>query len=235
LTPHSTSRALEASALRTRIARARVLLVFTPALTGERDPLAVLATVLPFVDVVQVRPKPVGTHTGATPAREALDWCRRALALVEMAEDTGIPILVNDRVDVARALWPEGLAGVHLGRDDCPVADARSVLGPDPLVGLSTHTMDEVVRASDEPVDYIGFGPVHASSTKGYEEGHGAEVAWVASAAATAPLFAIGGIDRSNVAELAQVGRVAVGAAILAADDPPRAARELRAMLEAGA
>jgi len=235
LTPHSTSRALAPSTLRDRIARARVMLVFTPALTGERDPLAVLASVLPFVDVVQVRPKPVGGHTGATHAREALDWCRRALALVELAEDTGMPVLVNDRVDVARALWSEGLAGVHLGRDDCPVADARSVLGPEPLVGLSTHTMDEVVRASDEPVDYVGFGPIHATSTKGYDRGHGAEVAWVANTAAATPLFAIGGIDRTNVTELAQVGRVAVGAAILAADDPPRAARELRAMLAAGA
>lgn len=222
-------------ALRDRIASARVMLVFTPSLSGERDPLAVLASVLPFVDVVQVRPKPLGALTDVTLAREALDWCRHALALVEASEDPGIPVLVNDRVDVARALWPEGLAGVHLGRDDCPPADARSVLGPEPLVGLSTHTMGEVVQASDEPVDYVGFGPIHATSTKGYERGRGAELAWVASTAAATPLFAIGGISCSNALELAEVGRVAVGAAILAADDPPRAARELSALLGAGA
>jgi thiamine-phosphate pyrophosphorylase len=205
--------------------------VFTPELSGERDPTAVLASVLPFVDVIQVRPKPVGSQSGATSAREALDWCRRSLALVAASEDPGIPVLVNDRVDVARALWSEGLAGVHLGRDDCPIADARALLGPEPLVGLSTHAMAEVVLASEEPVDYVGFGPIHATSTKGYGRGHGAEVAWVAHAAASIPLFAIGGIERANVAELADVGRVAVGSAILGAEDPPRAAAELRQML----
>jgi thiamine-phosphate pyrophosphorylase len=88
-----------------------------------------------------------------------------------------------------------------------------------------------VIASEDLPVDYLGFGPVYATSTKGYERGLGFEPAWIAAQASSRPLFAIGGIDRTNAADLARVGRAAVGAGILAADDPARAAREIRAAL----
>jgi thiamine-phosphate pyrophosphorylase len=132
---------------------------------------------------------------------------------------------------VALALAAEGCAGVHLGRDDLPPSAARALLGPEPLIGFSTHALAEVVAAADEPVDYLGFGPVHATDTKGYARGLGAEACWVASRGAVQPLFAIGGIAPTNAAELAQVGRAAVCSAVLAADDPGRAARELVLML----
>lgn len=216
------------STLRSRLADATLMLVFTPELCTE--PLAALAAAAPHVDVVQVRPKAPGERDALTDARAAHDWCRAVLAGVADMERAPL-VLVNDRVDVARVLWPEGLAGVHVGQDDCPAEVAREVLGDGPLIGLSTHTSAEVALSIDQPVDYLGFGPVHATDTKGYAAGQGADRAWLAATAATVPLFPIGGIDATRAPELAQVGRAAVGSAILCAPDPAAAARELRAAL----
>ncbi len=222
--------------LRARLAGARVMLVFTPHLCGEREPLDVLAQVLPCVDLVQVRPKEpdagLDVAGGAPPravtsAREAHDWCVRVLELV----GTAAPVLVNDRVDVAAALREVGCAGVHVGADDCPPEVARDVLGPAPLVGLSTHSLRDVGAAPTPPVDYLGFGPVRATDTKGYARGLGADAAWLAAGAAAVPVFAIGGIGAPEAQDLAPRGRVAVGSALLAAPDPARAARELRDLL----
>lgn len=215
------------------------MLVFTPDACGDREPMAALEALLPEVDVVQVRPKPLGdagpdATTAVTGAREAADLCRAVLARTT-AMDRPPLVLVNDRVDVAVALGPEGLAGVHVGADDLPPAEARELLGSEPLLGFSTHGLDEIVAAGDLPVDYLGFGPIHATATKGYQRGLGPEVAWVAGATAAVPVFPIGGIDATNVDDLATVGRAAVGSALLAAADPVSAARDLRQRLETSA
>jgi thiamine-phosphate pyrophosphorylase len=178
---------------------------------------------------VQVRVKPDASRSSAA---LSYAWTARALELCAPLGDAAPPILVNDRVDVARALLERGCAGVHLGQDDAPPRAARELLGADPLIGLSTHDAAQVARALDEPVDYLGFGPVHATATKGYARGLGSEAAWIAAQATHLPLFPIGGIDAGNAGELEDVGRAAVGAALLAAPDPVRAARELRALLE---
>jgi thiamine-phosphate pyrophosphorylase len=180
-----------------------------------------------------VRPKPRDRQPSALApceAREVYAWTARVLDLVA-ARSGGPVVTVDDRVDVALALASHGCAGVHLGQDDCPPAVARGLLGPEAWIGLSTHDLEQVALAEDEPVDYLGFGPVHATPTKGYGRGLGPEAAWIASVGSARPLFAIGGIDATNVADLARVGRVAVGSAILAAADPGAAARELRALL----
>ena len=214
------------------LARARVMLLFTPELCGERDPLEVLAAALPFVDVVQVRVKPAGA-LAPTPAeaRSSWEWSRRVIDLARAPRTPSFVLVVDDRADVARALADEGLAGVHLGQDDMPCAAAREFLGPAALIGLSTHDLAQVVGALEQRVDYLGFGPVHATRTKGYARGLGSEGCWIASEAARLPLFPIGGIERSNAQELARIGRAAVSSAILAADDPAGAARELQALL----
>jgi thiamine-phosphate pyrophosphorylase len=124
-----------------------------------------------------------------------------------------------------------GLDGVHLGADDAPPELARELLGPDVLIGLSTHTAADVARAEELPVDYLGFGPIHATETKGYRQGLGAEAAWIAAQASALPVFPIGGIEPSNAAELAEVGRAAVSRAVLAAEDPGAAARWLVELL----
>jgi len=214
---------------RARLARSRLMLLFTPELCARgRDALEVLSEALPHVDVVQVRIKEPGL--GLAPARATLDWTRLVLALRARAGSVAL-VVVNDRPDVARALAEEGVDGVHLGADDAPPSLARALLGPDALIGLSTHTSAAVVAAEDEPVDYLGFGPVHPTETKGYARGLGAEAAWIAARASSRPLFPIGGIDATNAAELSEVGRAAVGRAVLASADPARTARELAALL----
>src|SRR5690606_20532120 len=125
----------------------------------------------------------------------------------------------------------EGCAGVHVGRDDLPVGEARALLGPGPLLGLSTHDLAEVVRAGELAVDMLGFGPAYATATKGYSAGLGPEMCWVASEAALVPLFPIGGISPANAGELEPVGRAAVSSSLLSARDPADAARTLRAAL----
>jgi thiamine-phosphate pyrophosphorylase len=142
---------LDGDLARERLSRARLMLLYTPALCPEgAEPLAVLERALPHVDVVQVRIK--DPDLGVTPARALADEARRVLALVAAA---GLETLVleNDRVDVAAALAPAGLAGVHLGDRDAPPDLARAVLGPGALIGLSTHAHADVVRAEDAPVD----------------------------------------------------------------------------------
>jgi thiamine-phosphate pyrophosphorylase len=218
---------------RERLARARLMLIFTPELCPPgSDPLTVLARALPALDAIQVRVK--DAELGTTPARATCDWTRRVLELVAGARSDAL-VFVNDRVDVAAALAPEGVDGVHLGADDAPGELARALLGPEALIGLSTHGPADVVLAEELPVDYLGFGPIHATATKGYARGLGSDAAWVAARASSHPLFPIGGIDPVNAGELAEVGRAAVGHAILASGDPLRTAREIAQILGHGA
>lgn len=220
--------------LRARLGQARLLLLFTPELA--KDPWAALASALRHVDIVQVRLKPLGDASpGASPAvSEARACCDAARRVLELAASLGADaplIMVDDRVDVARLLWPEGLAGVHLGQDDCSVQTARELLGPEPLLGLSTHDPVQAVGAAEQAVDYLGFGPIYAAPTKGYATGLGPERAWVVADTLDLPVFPIGGIDEQRIGELARIGRAAVGSAILSAQDPAAAAQALRSVL----
>jgi thiamine-phosphate pyrophosphorylase len=227
---------LDGGELRARLGRARLYLIFTPSLCLAREPLDVLDAALPWLDVVQVRPK--AADSGASPsdsastaertsARELCDWTRRVIELVKRRA----LVIVNDRVDVARTLRDEGCDGVHVGHDDTPPRVARDLLGPDALVGFSTHTLAQVGAAQDEPVDYLGFGPIHATATKGYARGLGPDAAWVAQQGSALPVFPIGGIGIEQASDLASLGRAAVSSAILRADDPALAARTLRELL----
>ena len=228
---------------RARLGEARLLLIFTPELVLEGDPLERLRLLLPHVDVIQVRPKPVARAQSAqlttdppAEARATHDWTELVLDLVADVEpDEGARplVMVNDRVDVAMALQERGCAGVHLGQADLPTAEARALLGEGAIIGLSTHDMRDVAMTLDQPIDYLGFGPVFASETKGYSQGRGAETAWVASEAVSVPVFAIGGITPANATELKSVGRAAVSSALLTAADPVEAALTLRSALGA--
>lgn len=207
---------------------AHLMLLFTPELCGANDPLKVLAGALPEVDLVQVRLKSKEHPSGPAPARELFDWTRAVLAI---AATSATPVLVNDRVDVALALRSEGCAGVHLGQGDMPAAEARKILGPDAIIGLSTGCAKDLVRAQDEPVNYLGFGPIFPTATKGYEKGHGPEAAWIAQTSSALPIFPIGGIDESSASSLSMVGRAAVSSAILSADNPRTRAALIRSEL----
>lgn len=203
--------------------------IFSPAELDEG--LRILDAVRTDVDVVQVRPKSPGTST-PTRAATARDWTRAVLEVTGTPEEGGPLVLVNDRVDVAALLAPEGCAGVHLGQGDMPPDLARVELGPEALIGWSTHDAEQVGRSHELPVDYLGFGPVFPTPTKGYEQGLGVDRAWIASTAALVPVFPIGGVDLAGAAELASIGRAAVARAITEARDPARAARSLRGLLQ---
>jgi thiamine-phosphate pyrophosphorylase len=140
--------------------------------------------------------------------------------------------------------WPElvgecGADGVHVGQDDMPVGDARAAAGPGAIVGLSTHSPDEVDAArsaeGDARPDQISVGPVWATPTKEGRPATGLDlIEHAAAAEPPMPWFAIGGIDPANVAEVFAAGarRIVVVRAIRDAADPERAARELRAALD---
>jgi thiamine-phosphate pyrophosphorylase len=166
------------------------------------------------VDVVQIRDRSV-------PDRELLEAIARARVVTELHR---APLGVNDRPDLAVLA---GADFVHVGQDDIPVEAARSFGLP---VGLSTHAAGEIDAAT---ADYICVGPVYSTPTKEGRPPVGLELVRYAAERAEVPWFAIGGIDRSNVAEVVAAGarRVAVVRAIGEAADPERVAAELRAAL----
>jgi thiamine-phosphate pyrophosphorylase len=146
-------------------------------------------------------------------------------------------LIVNDRPWVA---IEAGADGVHVGQDDMSVAEVRELVGADMLIGLSTHAPAEIDAASstgdDAPlVDYIGVGPVHETPTKPGRPAVGLELVRYAAAHAAVPFFAIGGLHADNLTEALDAGasRACVLRAISDAEDPERAARMLRHLLDA--
>ena len=136
-------------------------------------------------------------------------------------------MIVNDRADIARL---SGAAGVHVGQDDLTPAQVRAVVGPGAIVGLSTHTADQLDRAVREPIDYLAIGPVFGTDTKatGYDP-IGIEAVRRASAAARGvPLVAIGGITRERARSVLDAGAnsVAVITDLLKGRDPAARVRE---------
>jgi thiamine-phosphate pyrophosphorylase len=137
---------------------------------------------------------------------------------------------VNDRIDLAMVLEADG---VHLGQDDLPPAEARRLLGPDAIIGYSTHTVEQARKAMELPIDYLAFGPVFPTSTKERPDAVvGTEVlSEIAKLAGKLPLVAIGGINESNLERTLSSG--ATSAAIISGllSDPDRIEETLRRML----
>ena len=174
------------------------------------------------VRLVQYRPK-------TDPAID-LERFEQASALRQLCHRHGALFLVNDRLDLALAVDADG---VHLGQGDLPPAIARRLLGPDRLIGRSTHDPDQLRQAVFEGCDYVGVGPVYTTPSKPGRPAVG--LAYVATAARDCPIpwFAIGGIDGSNLTAVRQAGakRVAVIRAITDAPDPLGATTSLLAQL----
>jgi thiamine-phosphate pyrophosphorylase len=137
--------------------------------------------------------------------------------------------ILNDRADLVEQCAADG---VHLGQEDTAVAEARRIVGPDALIGLSTHSLEQIEAA--EGVDYISVGPVWETPTKQGRPAVGLELIEIAAQLATVPFFAIGGVDLTNVGQVMAEGaqRVAVVRAIRDTDDPAAAARILLAEIE---
>lgn len=212
---------------RAKLERAQLYLV-CDSKPGDRELSETLhAAIDGGVDVVQLRDKLLPDDELTAVAHAAGALCERLGAL----------FVVNDRPDVAvRA----GADGVHVGQDDLAVAEVREIVGPDMLIGLSTHAPLEIDAATPSDasgahyVDYIGVGPVHATPTKPGRPAVGVELVSYASAHARVPFFAIGGIDGENVLDVLHGGarRICVLRAIADAEDPRSAAAALRSTIE---
>jgi thiamine-phosphate pyrophosphorylase len=202
---------------RERLATARLYLVC------EARPRAWLRAALRGgVDLVQLRDASLDDAGLVAAAREF-----RAAA-----EEAGALFILNDRPDLVDAC---GADGVHVGQDDAPAAVARAAVGPDRIVGRSTHAPAQADAAEADPdVDYVVAGPVHATPTKPGRPATGYGYLDHAARAVTKPWFAIGGLNAGNVREAIEHGarRIVVVRAIAAAADPEAAARELRSILE---
>ena len=192
---------------------------FAPA----RDlPALVEAAVQGGVTVVQLRAKSLAGR----------DLIALGRGIAAALEGTGLPLLVNDRPDVALAC---GAAGVHLGQDDIPVPEARRILGPGATIGVSVNTPDEARRAEVQGADYVGAGPAFATATKETDlPVLGPEGIERIKSAVGIPVVAIGGIGAKNALSMARAGAdgIAVVSAILGAPDAGRAAEELRKAFE---
>jgi thiamine-phosphate pyrophosphorylase len=210
---------------RARLAAARLYLVCDASPAAGELPEVLRAAVAGGVDIVQLRDKhlPDGELTAVANAMRAL--CERL----------GPPsplLIVNDRPHVAVDV---GADGVHVGQDDIPPADVRELVGQDVLIGLSTHSPEQIDAVDASLVDYIGVGPIHATPTKPGRPAVGVELIRYATAHAPVPFFAIGGLDARNVGAALDAGaqRVCVLRAIADAAEPEAAARELRDTLDA--
>jgi thiamine-phosphate pyrophosphorylase len=207
---------------RQRLAEARLYVLVTDA--GCRASL--LGTIREAVeggaDIVQLREKNLADRLLLERAREVRQLTRRLGAL----------FLVNDRPDIAALAEADG---VHLGQEDMPLQEARRLLGPDALIGVSTHDLGQVRRAVLEGASYLGIGPTFPSRTKSFDAFPGLDFIRAAVAETSLPAFALGGIRPDNVAQLVAAGcrRIAVSEVICAAQDPRGVARALKHALTA--
>jgi thiamine-phosphate pyrophosphorylase len=176
-------------------------------------------------DVIQYREKNL-------PDRELL---RRAREIRILTVQARVPMILNDRVDLARLASCDG---VHVGQDDLSPRDARRIMGAAAHIGISTHDHQQLDRAVLSGASYLGVGPVFPSPTKEFSEPELAGLGFIqrASEMTNLPWFAIGGINESNVDRVIEAGatRIAVSAAVVRAESPRRATRRLKARLTRG-
>lgn len=205
---------------RERLRTARLYFV-CEALPGGRDPESLLQVALGGgVDIVQLREKELD--------RDQVE--RSALTFRRLCDTYSAVFMVNDDPYLARSCDADG---VHLGQDDMPVAQAREILGPEAIVGLSTHSEQQLAASEKAPVDYVSVGPIWETPTKQGRPGVGLGLVEYAAANAPHPFFAIGAIDPSNADQVIAAGarRLGVVRAIRDAQDPAAAAKALRAAL----
>jgi len=211
---------------RERLRTARLYFVCDAQPHGEDPEPLLRAALAGGVDIVQLREK-------SLPRRETE---LAALTFRRLCDTHSALFVVNDDPDLARASHADG---VHLGQGDMPVEEARELLGPDAIVGLSTHSEEQIAAAGERPVDYISVGPIWETPTKEGRPGVGLGLVSHAAERSSLPFFAIGGVDPSNAEDVVRAGaqRLGVVRAIRDADEPAAAAERLRgafAAAEAG-
>lgn len=208
---------------------ARLYVILTSEVAGTSLVEAARRALDGGAQLLQVREKTMSD-------RRLVSSVRRVVAL---ARPLGVPVLVDDRVDVALA---SGADGVHVGDDDLSIADARRLLGPSAIVGATAHSASIARRAERAGADYVSAGPVFSTATKWRHMAPGAaprldprglSIVRSIQRAVRCPVFAIGGITVENLPRVIDAGarRVAVCAGVLSAADPTRAARRMRRLL----
>ena len=174
------------------------------------------------VTMVQLREKKADTR----------DFVALGLKLKELLKPLGVPLIINDRIDVALAVDADG---VHIGQSDMPYGIDRRLLGPDKIIGLSVETLDEVLEANKLDVDYVAVSPVYGTPTKtDTAPPFGLEGLRRAVELSVHPIVAIGGMNESTAADVFAAGAdgIAVVSAICSAPEPCEAARRLKGIAE---
>jgi thiamine-phosphate pyrophosphorylase len=205
---------------RRRLADARLYVLLTGSLCTAALDWTIHEAAAGGATMFQLREKGWEDRRLLERAREVRHWTRMA----------GVLFLLNDRPDLARLAEADG---VHLGQDDLPVKEARRILGPDALIGVSTHNLSHVRQAILDGADYLGVGPAFPSTTKAFEGLAGLDFVRQALAETALPAFVIGGVNRDTIDAVVNAGarRVAVSAAICQADEPQAEAAELKRRL----
>lgn len=167
--------------------------------------------------IVQLREKTASTK----------DFYQLALEVKEITTRYDVPLLINDRIDIALAVDSEG---VHLGQDDMPADIARKIIGDDKILGVSASTVEEAIKAQIDGADYIGSGAVFPTATKDDADSVSKEELKSIVDSIDIPVVAIGGITIENASELKDTGIAgfSVVSAIMSADDPKEASQKLR-------
>jgi thiamine-phosphate pyrophosphorylase len=190
---------------------------------GVRDDMASFlpAVLRGGVDVVQLREK-------VLPAAAQLDQAR---LMIPICREFNVPFVMNDEPELALEVEADG---VHVGQDDASVERCRVLLGPDAIVGLSTHSREEFDVALDHDATYFSAGPIVPTPTKVGRAGTGVAYAASSQARSTRPVFVTGGVNATNVASLVAAGlrHFVVVRALTEVSGPERAAREIRVALD---
>jgi thiamine-phosphate pyrophosphorylase len=197
------------------------LVIDTVALKGRDEVAVASAAIRGGAKVIQLRDKQRGKAELLVVARK----------LRELCAENGVLFVVNDYLDIALAARADGL---HLGRDDMPLAEARRILPVDMLIGCSAHSVAEAVRVQADGADYVALGSIYPTTSKEKFKLVGAETLRRTRSRVSVPLIAIGGINHTNVQEVMKAGAdgAAVISAVLGADDVEKAAKRLAGKME---
>ncbi len=201
---------------RERFAGQQLYVLLTDAACPGGVPYVLKGALDAGVRLFQVREKSLGD-------RELLEHCRRVR---RWTREAGALLVINDRPDLAVLCEADG---VHVGQEELTVADARRVVGPDRLIGVSTHSIEQARQAVLDGADYLGVGPTFPTTTKSFAQFPGLELIHQVAAEISLPWFAIGGIQAGNIRDVVQAGglRVAVTGAVSQSTHPGRACAEL--------
>ncbi|MBW2265754.1 MAG: thiamine phosphate synthase [Deltaproteobacteria bacterium] len=174
------------------------------------------------VTCIQLREKTCSTR----------EFITQALSIKDHLKRHNVPLIINDRVDIAQAVNADG---VHLGQSDMPIEMAKTILKDSMIIGISAESLEDAVQAEKNGADYIGVSPIYATPTKTDAASPlGLEGLREIRKSVKIPLVGIGGLNRGNAGEVINNGGdgVAVVSAIVAADNPEKAARELKKIIE---